>query len=390
MKRTAAGTYSIVTDNSSNWNTAYGWGNHASAGYLTSLPSHNHDDRYYTETEVNSFLGGKAPLTGTGASGTWGISITGNAATATNSTQLGGRSADSYYNFYNLTGFSVGGSLTEWYPIEFSGDYWGAGPIELELLRTSVHQDGSSYGYMHTKVFGHATAWGHHTDFWEWETNISTGVYAGFFNGASGNPCSNSFVVYLRGGLTYYHKSNAGTTAYIVQNTASAINISPCNNAFGVKTTLESNVANNSKYFQTDLNPKGNNGANLGSTTNRWNAVYAQTGYFYGDVIAYYSSDERLKKNVAAIPNAIEKIKQIGGYYFDWIEDETIHTNTGHDVGVIAQEIEQILPEVVAIRENGYKAVKYEKLTALLIQAVKEQQATIETLQKRVEDLENR
>lgn len=39
------------TDNSTNWNTAYGWGNHASAGYLTSLPSHNHDDRYYTESE---------------------------------------------------------------------------------------------------------------------------------------------------------------------------------------------------------------------------------------------------------------------------------------------------------------------------------------------------
>ena len=41
-------------NNSSNWNTAYGWGNHASAGYLTSLPSHHHDDRYYTETEINN------------------------------------------------------------------------------------------------------------------------------------------------------------------------------------------------------------------------------------------------------------------------------------------------------------------------------------------------
>jgi hypothetical protein len=43
----------------SQWNTAYGWGNHATAGYLTSLPVHNHDDRYYTETEINSFLSGK-------------------------------------------------------------------------------------------------------------------------------------------------------------------------------------------------------------------------------------------------------------------------------------------------------------------------------------------
>jgi len=43
-------------NNSSNWNTAYGWGDHASAGYLTSLPSHNHDDRYYTESEIDTFI----------------------------------------------------------------------------------------------------------------------------------------------------------------------------------------------------------------------------------------------------------------------------------------------------------------------------------------------
>lgn len=64
---TASSWYS-TTNNSTNWNTAYGWGNHASAGYLTSA------------TAASTY----APLTGTGASGTWGISITGNAATATN------------------------------------------------------------------------------------------------------------------------------------------------------------------------------------------------------------------------------------------------------------------------------------------------------------------
>ena len=51
----SAGTIFASGGNSGNWNTAYGWGNHASAGYLTALPSHNHDDRYYTETEINNF-----------------------------------------------------------------------------------------------------------------------------------------------------------------------------------------------------------------------------------------------------------------------------------------------------------------------------------------------
>ena len=47
-----------TTNNSSNWNTAYGWGNHALAGYLTSLPAHNHDDRYYTKIEVDNLISG--------------------------------------------------------------------------------------------------------------------------------------------------------------------------------------------------------------------------------------------------------------------------------------------------------------------------------------------
>ena len=44
------------TRKDSNWDTAYGWGDHAAAGYLTSVPSHNHDDRYYTETEIDIYL----------------------------------------------------------------------------------------------------------------------------------------------------------------------------------------------------------------------------------------------------------------------------------------------------------------------------------------------
>ena len=67
-----------------------------------------------------------------------------------------------------------------------------------------------------------------------------------------------------------------------------------------------------------------------------------------------------------------------------------IHVHSGHDVGIIAQEVEKVLPEVVETRENGYKAVKYEKLTALLIQAVNEQQNQIEDLTTKINWLENR
>ena len=107
------------------------------------------------------------------------------------------------------------------------------------------------------------------------------------------------------------------------------------------------------------------------------------------DVVAFASSDERLKENLEPIGSATEKVGQLTGYTFDWIPMGGIHVHSGRDVGVIAQEVEKVLPEIVEERGNGYKAVKYEKLTALLIQAVNEQQETIKELTKRIGWLEN-
>jgi hypothetical protein len=100
-----------------------------------------------------------------------------------------------------------------------------------------------------------------------------------------------------------------------------------------------------------------------------------------GDVIAFQSSDERLKTNLVKIDSALNKVTQISGYHFDWKDmDEAPHQ--GKDIGVIAQEIEKVLPEIVSERDTGYKAVNYQKLTALLIEAIKEQQEEIEQLKK--------
>ena len=108
------------------------------------------------------------------------------------------------------------------------------------------------------------------------------------------------------------------------------------------------------------------------------------------DIVAFASSDERLKENLEPIGSATEKVGKLKGYTFDWISMPEIHVHSGHDVGIIAQEVEKVLPEVVETRENGYKAVKYEKLTALLIQAVNEQQNQIEDLTTKINWLENR
>jgi len=100
-----------------------------------------------------------------------------------------------------------------------------------------------------------------------------------------------------------------------------------------------------------------------------------------GDITAYFSSDERLKDNLTPIVGALDKINQIGGYEFDWNNNSE---HSGHDVGVIAQEIEKVLPEVVVDRDNGYKAVRYEKIVALLIEAIKQQQLQIDELKSKI------
>ena len=106
-----------------------------------------------------------------------------------------------------------------------------------------------------------------------------------------------------------------------------------------------------------------------------------------GDVVAYASSDIRFKNNVTPITNALDKLSKIGGYTFEW--NEISHKETGKkDIGVVAQEVEEILPEIVQTRSNGYKAVDYQKLTALLIESVKEQQFIIDDLKSRIERLE--
>jgi hypothetical protein len=98
-----------------------------------------------------------------------------------------------------------------------------------------------------------------------------------------------------------------------------------------------------------------------------------------GDVTAYHSSDARLKDNVVVIDSALAKVKQLRGVEFDWNDKQD--TYEGHDIGVIAQDVEQVAPELVKDREDGYKAVDYPKLTALLIEAVKELELKVKELE---------
>jgi hypothetical protein len=82
-------------------------------------------------------------------------------------------------------------------------------------------------------------------------------------------------------------------------------------------------------------------------------------------------SDKRLKKDVSIIDNALEKISKLAGYFFYWKKGD----DASRQVGVMAQDVEEIFPEVVKTGSDGIKSVDYPKLVAPMIQAIKELKA---------------
>ena len=109
------------------------------------------------------------------------------------------------------------------------------------------------------------------------------------------------------------------------------------------------------------------------------------------DIIAFSSSDRNLKDNITVIPNALDKVNALSGNTFTWntgeqygsngLTDLVPHGSGLKDTGVIAQEVEALgLPGITTTRSDGTKAVRYEKLVPVLIQAIKELSAKVDAL----------
>ena len=101
-----------------------------------------------------------------------------------------------------------------------------------------------------------------------------------------------------------------------------------------------------------------------------------------GDIVAFSTSDERLKDGVTNITDPIEKVKLLNGITFEWNSLAT--GKSGVDYGVLAQDVEKVLPRAVVDRDTGYKAVKYDKIIPLLIEAIKDQQEQIDELKAKL------
>lgn len=110
---------------------------------------------------------------------------------------------------------------------------------------------------------------------------------------------------------------------------------------------------------------------------------------FFGTVYHYltpvHSSDRRLKKEIQPLEKALEKVTQLQGVSYKW-KDESKSQET--QIGVIAQEVEKVFPEVVLTDDEGMKSVAYQNLVAPLIEAVKELKKENDDLKARLAAIE--
>jgi hypothetical protein len=93
------------------------------------------------------------------------------------------------------------------------------------------------------------------------------------------------------------------------------------------------------------------------------------------------SSDKRLKKNIKTIDNALTTVTSLRGVTFEWKEGGS------KSIGLIAQEVKEIVPDIVSSDDTGYLGIKYTNIIGLLVEAIKEQQVQINTLKKQIEKL---
>ena len=304
---------------SSKWNTAYGWGDHASGGYLTSSSTLNASnmttgtlpDVFSSSTRYNIGL------------------IDGNGTQSRDKIRVW---TSSQYTIGMKSGYQFG-HLGNDYAMSFQmntdadrGFWWGG------------DTDTDAQGAMALTTDGRA--------------NIKKSLSIG--QGNTTTPSSTPL---------YVEGTTSGSTVFEVHGTQGPL--------FSISDDMTGDI-----FEVSDIS-----GVPILTVNASGTVTIDDTLHVKGDVIAYHSSDERLKDNIKPILNPLDKIKLIGGYEFDWNEQSK---NEGHDVGVIAQEIEEVLPELVSTRNDGYKGVKYEKITALLIEANKELLNRVEELEKKL------
>lgn len=141
-------------------------------------------------------------------------------------------------------------------------------------------------------------------------------------------------------------------------------------------------------YFQTDnvtrIRILSSGHVGIGTTTpaEKFTVYNGSTTGTYTTSGWQHSSDARLKTNISSIGNALSKVTDLEGVYYSWKNEPG-----NQQVGLIAQDVKPIIPEVVSKNNEGYYSISYGGIIPILVEAIKEQQEMIFELQKEIEEL---
>ena len=275
-----------------------------------------------------------------------------------------------------MAGFNTGGSVDLYYNNAKKFETTGSG-VKITGVATATTFSGS---LKNTLTLGTGTYLTGSTTYNNSSaTTFTVGVAATYTNGGGKIVARDSNGDFSAGTITASLSGNA-TSADTATSADSATNAT---NADNIKTVTR---ATNDTHYLTFVDSN--------NSTSTAESLYTDAGIYYnpstnnlsveGDITAFASSDERLKDNITPIDNPLAKVISISGNTFDWNENSD---KEGSDTGIIAQEIEALgLPGLVTTRDNGYKAVRYEKLVPLLIEAIKELSGKVDALEEKLSD----
>lgn len=335
--------------NLSNWNTAYGWGDHSAAGYLTSLPSHNHDTLYDSLGSANAVATALNERIDTEV-----FDAIGNVAGSipTNNNQL----------------TNGAGYLTSLPAHNHDSSYDPIGSADAVALQVNTRIDQEVIPSIPTN-----------------NNQLTNG--AGYITAVPS--AINVTSVGYGSGVTLSESSDRADLLYINSSTTGwgGLQIGNASNEFIFSLMGDGSVGgiyddqNSDWIIQWTENAGVRLYHNAGEKLTTTSTGVSITGALVasGDVTAF--SDARVKENVETLSNALDSVKRMRGVTYNKIGEEK------QSVGVIAQELEEVVPQLVHTDEEGMKSVAYGNITAVLIEALKEQQAQIEELKARLDGL---
>ena len=297
-------------------------------------------------------------LTGSGASGTWGISVTGSASSITGtyggsltSSQITTGLGYTPYNSTNPSGYITSSALSSYAALSgatFTGSINSGSSVSAANTNSSAIVTGSSFAVGGNG--GNYLAFGQSTSYTQW-------IQSGY---------------------------NGNTTRW-------AINLNPLGGNVGVNMGT-----NTDPSYNLDVNGKARVSSSLGVGSAAPQSTIGQI--VASDNIIAYFSDARLKENIAPIPDALAKINTLSGvtYNSNDLAESYGYTDRSQQVGVLAQEVKVVMPQVIkpapfdtdgegnSISGQNYMTVQYEKLVPLLIEAIKELTAKVNDLESKL------